>query len=118
MADTTVRPKGITLDRNAHELRVDWGEGHVSGYPLDALREACPCVVCRGGHEKMGPAHDPNFIELRPVRSYNVEDLQIIGNYALQCFWDDGHNAGIYTWSYLLRICPCPICQAEHESNP
>jgi len=111
-----LRPKGITLDKQAHELRIDWGEGHTSAYPLNALREACPCVICRGGHEKMGPEYDPNFIELKPTRSYNVVDMQIVGNYALQISWDDGHNAGIYTWGYLNRICPCPICQAARES--
>jgi DUF971 family protein len=45
-----------------------------------------------------------------------VLDLQIIGNYALQIFWDDGHNAGIYTWDYLNRICPCPACTAARNS--
>lgn len=117
MVDSTIRPKGITLNKTSHELHVDWGEGHVSAYPLDALREACPCVVCRGGHEKMGPAFDPDIIELKPMRSYNVTDLQIIGNYALQAWWDDGHNAGIYTWNYLLRICPCEKCQAERAAG-
>jgi DUF971 family protein len=111
-----LRPKGITLDKTAHQLRVDWGGEHISAFPLDALREACPCVVCRGGHEKMGPQYDPNIIELTPVRSYQVLDLQIIGNYALQVFWDDGHNAGIYTWDYLNRICPCPVCTDARNS--
>lgn len=116
-AESQIRPKGVTLDKEAHELRVDWGEGHISVFPLDALREACPCVVCRGGHEKMGPAYDPDIIELTPVRSYQVQDVQIVGNYALQFAWDDGHNAGIYTWGYLKRICPCPACEAERAAG-
>ena len=58
----SMKPTGITLNKRTHELVIDWGEGHVGGYPLDALREACPCVVCRGGHENMGAQHDPNFI--------------------------------------------------------
>ncbi|MBZ0307403.1 MAG: DUF971 domain-containing protein, partial [Anaerolineae bacterium] len=29
-----------------------------------------------------------------------------VGNYALQFTWDDGHHTGIYTWEYLLRLCP------------
>lgn len=111
MSDRTgIRPKGVTLDKQAHEVRIDWGGGHISTYPLNALREACPCVVCRGGHDKMGREYDPNFIDLKPARNYQVQDAQMVGNYAIQFWWDDGHNSGIYTWEYLRRICPCPAC--------
>ncbi len=116
-ADPTHHPAGVTLDRAAHVLRVAWQDGHQSVYPLSALREACPCAVCRGGHEFMGPEHDPDLIELRPVRSYRVEELQLVGNYAMQIFWDDGHSAGIYAWPYLRRLCPCSICQAERAGS-
>jgi DUF971 family protein len=110
MSDPRLRPTGITLDKEKHELRISWADEHMSVYPLDALREACPCAVCRGGHELMGREHDPNLIELKPARSYRVEKIQQVGNYAIQLWWDDGHGAGIYTWDYLRRICPCPDC--------
>ncbi len=112
MASNPKRPAGVTLDRQAHELRIDWGGGHISVYPLDALREACPCVVCRGGHDRMGPQFDPDVIELKPVRSYQVTEVRLVGNYALQIEWDDGHSSGIYAWDYLSRICPCDRCRA------
>ncbi len=117
MYGESVRPKGVTLDRQAHELRIDWGGAHISIFPLDVLREACPCVVCRGGHERMGQEHDPDVIELKPARAYQVQDVQMIGNYAIQFWWDDGHNSGIYAWEYLYRICPCPDCQAKRRSQ-
>jgi DUF971 family protein len=113
----SVRPRGVTLDKQNHELRVDWGEGHVGVYPLNALREACPCVVCRGGHDMMGQEHDPNLIELKPARSYQVTEAQMVGNYAIQFWWDDGHNSGIYAWEYLYRICPCPDCEARRRNQ-
>src|SRR5512143_1779250 len=106
---TTTKPGKITLNRQARQLEIVWTDGHASTYPLDGLREACPCAVCRGGHERMGPEFDPNLIELKPSRSYEVRDMQIVGNYALQFFWSDGHSAGIFAWSYLRRICPCPV---------
>ncbi len=108
---TPLRPIDIVLDRQAHELRITWQDEHTSTYPLDALREACPCAVCRGGHEAVGLPPDPDLIELQPVRSYTVKDVQLVGNYALQVWWSDGHNAGIYAWEYLRRICPCPACR-------
>jgi hypothetical protein len=65
----------------------------------------------------MGAEFDPNLLELKPIRSYEIQDAQIVGNYAIQFSWDDGHNSGIYTWDYLLRICPCPQCQAKRATR-
>jgi DUF971 family protein len=107
------KPASITLNRETRQLLITWVDQHVSPYPLDELREACPCAVCRGGHSRMGPEFDPNLIELQPARSYEAQDMQLVGNYALQFAWSDGHTSGIYTWDYLRRICPCPICQAD-----
>jgi DUF971 family protein len=55
----------------------------------------------------MGREFDPeNILVLLPKRSYKVEKLELVGNYALQPVWDDGHHTGIYTWEYLRRLCP------------
>ena len=32
-------------------------------------------------------------------------DLSIVGNYALKLVFDDGHDSGLYTWSYLHELC-------------
>ncbi len=100
-------PTNITLNRDDHYLEVAWSDGTTCRYPLDGLREACPCVECRGGHEFMGREHDPdNILTLTPMRSYKVQELKLVGNYALQPIWDDGHSTGIYAWSYLRKLCP------------
>lgn len=102
-----VRPTGITLNKNEGYLEIVWNDGQVCQYPLSHLREACPCVECRGGHQFMGSQYDPsNLLELKPKRSYAIADLQMIGNYAIQPTWDDGHSTGIYAWEYLRRLCP------------
>jgi DUF971 family protein len=100
------KPANIILDRERHELRIEWRSGGSSIYPLDSLREACPCAFCRGGHDRMGPEFDPDFIELKPVRSFEVDNLELFGHYALNIAWSDGHSSGIYTWDYLHRINP------------
>ena len=112
-----ISPTGITHDRKQRKLSITWSDRHESVYPLDVLREICPCVTCRGGHEKMGPEHDPDILTLTPSRSYELQDMQLVGNYALQLSWDDGHDSGIYTWQYLRRMCACDACQAERASR-
>jgi DUF971 family protein len=104
---TGLRPKAITLNKTESVLEITWDDNQVCRYPLSELREACPCVECRGGHEFMGREHDPtNILTLTPKRSYHVQSLDLVGNYALQPTWDDGHHTGIYTWEYLRRLCP------------
>ncbi len=101
-----LRPKNITLNKQTGELVIDWPE-RTCHYPLSHLREACPCVECRGGHENMGIENGPdNILALTPARSYKVENVALVGNYALQFHWDDGHSTGIYTWDYLYHLCP------------
>jgi DUF971 family protein len=113
-----MRPIAITLDRKRRVLIIPWDDGHTSEYPLDGLREACPCVECRGGHENMGGPPDPSVfdplnIPLVRAKSYTVTRLMPVGNYALQPEWDDGHHTGIYTWPYLRGLCPCAECREK-----
>ena len=101
------KPKAITLNKSESVLEITWDDDTHCQYPLDHLREACPCVECRGGHQFMGEKFAPdNLLELKPVRSYDVKALHPVGNYALQPVWDDNHQTGIYTWKYLRQLCP------------
>lgn len=103
------RPASITLNKSEAYLEITWSDHRACRYPLTQLREACPCVECRGGHQNMGREHDPKnllTLELKPARSYKITAIERVGNYALQPIWDDGHNTGLYTWDYLSRLCP------------
>ncbi len=102
-----MKPQSITLNKNKHVLEIIWEDDVTCQYPLPHLREACPCVECRGGHRFMGPAYEPdNILALTPTRSYEIQEVHMVGNYALQPTWDDGHSTGIYTWEFLRRMCP------------
>jgi DUF971 family protein len=41
---------------------------------------------------------------------------ELVGRYALQIFWNDGHSSGIYAFDYLRRLCPCAECMATREN--
>ena len=102
-----ILPTNITLNKTEGYLEIEWSDERVCQYPLSHLREACPCVECRGGHQFMGEKYEPDdILTLTPKRSYAVTDLQMVGNYAIQPWWDDGHSTGIYTWEFLYRLCP------------
>lgn len=102
-----MRPKSVTLNKKEQYLEIVWETDEACEYPFSHLREACPCVKCRGGHQFMGMNFAPNSVmDLKPTRSYTMKELFPVGNYALQPRWDDGHDTGIYTWEYLYHIRP------------
>lgn len=38
-------------------------------------------------------------------KNVNIEAINSVGNYALQLVFDDGHDTGIYSWTYLYELC-------------
>jgi DUF971 family protein len=103
------KPKHIKASKSERTLTVEWDNGHVSVYPFDLLRAACPCAECQETHGVSSPPEFESSLEL-PMHSVDPTTLvgvEKMGNYAIQLIWQDGHRYGIYTWDYLLNICPC-----------
>ena len=46
-----------------------------------------------------------------------VSDIVPMGSYAIQFLWASGHIYGIYTWDYLLEICPCEEHAGKNSPN-
>lgn len=99
-------PTRVDINTAQSTLTIVWDDGHNCTYPFPQLRAACPCVECRGGHANMGKVPE-DLLALPPanVKGFQEPPKQL-GHYALQFFWDDGHNTGIYTWEYLYQLCP------------
>jgi DUF971 family protein len=38
-------------------------------------------------------------------RMVGITSIESVGNYALQFTFSDGHDSGIYSWSYLHELC-------------
>lgn len=94
-------PQHIAISRSAG-IRIDWHDGHASDYRLAWLRDRCPCAGCRGA------AQETPFQMYKPA--LKIDSVEPVGNYALRIHWNDGHNAGIYSYDYLRKICPCEGC--------
>ncbi|MFN2150059.1 MAG: gamma-butyrobetaine hydroxylase-like domain-containing protein [Anaerolineales bacterium] len=117
---TEIFPAGITANRETSELTIEWKDGHTSRIPFSLLRNACPCAECRGGHDKMGstPPAEVFELELEDSPRTHLSKIEAVGTYALTPMWEDGHQFGIYTWSYLRALCPCPICRGIEDYKP
>ena len=95
LTPTNIQPIGA-------ELAIAWNDGAESYLPLETLRRACPCAACGGEPDVLGnvdaPAGDLHAGELRAA------GCQVVGGYALQPAWGDGHGSGLYTFPYLRRL--------------
>lgn len=90
------------------ELEIAWADGHVCRYGSVQLRADCPCAVCKGHgpREELPPPGAPRDLGPNAALMSRLDDLWLIGRYALGMKWGDGHDTGIYTWTYLRERCP------------
>ena len=84
------------------ELAIAWNDGTESYLPLDALRRACPCAACGGEPDVMGRVVRPEVSHI--PASFELRGFAVVGGYALQPAWADGHGTGLYTFPYLRRL--------------
>ena len=85
------------------ELAIVWEDGREDYIPLEKLRRACPCAMCKGERDILGNVHRGPERPLTP-RSFQALAQRRVGGYALQIDWADGHNDGIYSWETLREI--------------
>lgn len=92
------------IEQIGNELAIQWNDGSETFLPLRLLRVACPCAACGGEPDVMGNQVPPE-VHYKP-QSFELSGWQLVGGYAVQPTWGDGHASGIYSYQYLRRIDP------------
>ena len=112
-------PLKIKLAGENNTIAIEWSDGHRSLYPYAELREKCPCATCTDAHgtgerptARPAAVASPLPMYQEPLKPVKAE---LVGRYALNITWSDGHSTGIYTFDYLRELCPCPRCRAERQ---
>lgn len=105
-----IPPTKIKLDAGDGALAIHWADGHVSRYNYRALRDRCPCASCTGKEPVSQP---PSPFPMFGVKPLKPDRAELVGRYALQIFWNDGHSAGIYSFDMLRELCPCEECAGK-----
>ncbi|MCO6437839.1 MAG: DUF971 domain-containing protein [Phycisphaerae bacterium] len=100
--DASVSPADLKLRLREQELLVQWKDGTTSRFDLAVLRKNCPCATCRTEREQ----RDDN--PLKVLRSdptdVRVVNAKLVGQYAIQFEWSDGHDTGIFDFRYLRSL--------------
>ena len=99
-------PCEIKIRPKRREVAIVWSDGHMSVYPMEYLRQRCPCARCqqaREGQEAPAERADGQHQEITVTNAY------LVGNYAVRFVWSDGHETGFYDYGYLRRIDPAEV---------
>jgi DUF971 family protein len=106
MSDTMEQRRGPSIEpreimqEGERALRITWADGEVCHYDAPSLRRACPCAQCVNewtGQRVLQPESVPAEL--------SIQDLSIVGRYALNFRWSDGHETGIYSFRLLRELC-------------
>ena len=93
----------VDVQQIGTELAIRWDDGAETFIALETLRRHCPCAGCRGERDVMGHLHKGPEQTLTPA-SFQARRIVRVGGYALQVFWADGHNTGLYSFDYMRSL--------------
>ncbi len=100
--DDPVTPRDLKVRIKEQRLYIDWKDGKRSDYSLHELRRQCPCATCRTEREK--ESQNPLQILKFDPTGVRVTSANLVGNYAIQFHWSDGHNTGIFDFRFLRSL--------------
>ncbi len=100
-----MKPDHLDLQRE-RGLTVRWSDGGTSFYPVGYLRRMSPSAEARTLREEM--ARNPLAVVPSDINADTLKavDAELVGNYAIRIRFSDGHDTGIYSWTYLREIDP------------
>lgn len=95
-----IRPTDLQLIGN--EIAIKWADGAESFIAAPALRAASPSAAARGEPDVfgrvLGGEGEKDFSEV------TVLGWRIVGDYAVQFEFSDGHRTGLYSYELLRRL--------------
>jgi ATP-binding protein involved in chromosome partitioning len=96
-AEGRVKPPTLALSPDKSELHVGFlGEDAIT-LSAEMLRVMSPSAEVQG--------HSPEQrVTVARKRNVKIKALTPVGNYAVRIGFDDGHDTGLYTWSYLQTL--------------
>ncbi len=106
-----IKPLKVRVDKTGGTgMSIDWADGHSSSWNFAWLRAACPCATCHEEREAVDRAPGiakPKPASLLPLYEAPSRPVEVtpVGKYAIRFKWNDGHEAGLYSWDYLRNVC-------------
>jgi DUF971 family protein len=93
-----VEPTKI-IEESEREIRIIWSDGAETKYTAPMLRKKCPCASCV--NEWTG---EKILNEASVSDDLVINSTSVVGRYALNFHFSDGHDTGIFSFRYLRNI--------------
>jgi DUF971 family protein len=90
-------PLEIRIRAAERALEIDFDDGASFSIPAELLRVESPSAEVQGhgsGGKKV----------VAGKRNVGIRAAQPVGRYAVRLVFDDGHDTGLFTWSYLRKL--------------
>jgi len=111
LSGDAILPAKVRVDKTGGTgMSIEWRDGHASKWSFAWLRAACPCATCNEEREKDGREigiAKPKPLVALPMYEAPARPVEVtpVGKYAIRFKWNDGHEAGLYSWDYLRNAC-------------
>ena len=90
-------PTEIRLTDAGRRLVVSYEDGDRFELGAEYLRVHSPSAEVRG--------HGPGEEKLQVGKEHvAISRIEPVGHYAIRLVFDDGHNTGLYSWTYLREL--------------
>ncbi len=90
-------PTEIKLHQASRKMEIAFADGARFELPFEYLRVYSPSAEVRGH----GPGQETLQVGKREV---GISAAEPVGHYAINLFFSDGHDSGIYSWEYLYEL--------------
>jgi len=87
------------IEESPTEVTIEWSDGSESRFTAVELRRSCPCAGCINewtGEKMLDPEKIADDLTFRSVA--------LVGRYALNFQFSDGHETGIFSFKYLRDL--------------
>jgi ATP-binding protein involved in chromosome partitioning len=96
-SDTRIQPPTLAISPDKSELHVGFAGEKTFTLSAEMLRVMSPSAEVQG--------HSPDQrVTVGRKRNVKIKELRPVGNYAVRIVFDDGHDTGLYAWSYLQTL--------------
>jgi ATP-binding protein involved in chromosome partitioning len=95
--DAHLKPPKLDIGRGGSELSVAFEGAKAFALSAEMLRVMSPSAEVQG--------HSPDQrVTVPRKRNVKIKELRPVGNYAVRIVFDDGHDTGLFAWSYLQQL--------------
>ena len=93
-----IEPSQI-IEESDSAVSIVWSDEKETLYEASELRRKCPCAGCVNewtGEQMLKPETVPDNLSFK--------NIAVVGRYALNFNFSDGHDTGIFSFKYLREL--------------